>query len=246
MTGVDPLELAAELGRGLIAGDDGASLVIVNPDLRIVLADGGARRSFEQWSAGGERLSDVLPAGGWRILGPRFHAALGGEAQSFEYDALTEGTTDWVRLVPIADGSRVVGVMVLTQDVTAKANGQPQIESSSLDLRRQLREAHEMARLSSWEWSPDTGQVVILQPLAESETLTGSAGTLDDLLLAMPDEQRQAARATWSRWSVASATTTCGGRVMSCRRVRRGLRRARGRFVAATECCCTCAAPRRT
>jgi PAS domain S-box-containing protein len=194
LTGLNPLELAAELGRGLIAGDDGASLVIVNPELRIVLADGGARRSFEQWSAGGDRLSDVLPAGGWKILGPRFQAALAGEAQSFEYDALSEGTTDWVRLVPIGGGSGVAGVMVLTQDVTAKANGQPQIESSSLDLRRQLREAHELARLSSWEWSPDTGQVVVLQPLAESEILTGSTATLDDLLLAMPDGQGQLAR----------------------------------------------------
>jgi PAS domain S-box-containing protein len=194
LTGVDPLELAAELGRGLIAGDDGASLVIVNPDLRIVLADGGARRSFEQWNTGGDRLSDVLGAGGWKILGPRFEAALAGGAQSFEYDALSEGTTHWVRLVPIADGSVVAGVMVLTQDVTAKANGQPQIESSSLDLRRQLREAHVMARLSSWEWSPDTGQVVVLQPLAENEMLTGSTATVDDLLLAMPDGQRQLAR----------------------------------------------------
>jgi len=193
-TGIDPLVLAGELGRGLIAGDDGASLVIVDRDLRIVLADGGARRSFDRWSAGGDRLSDVLPAEGWKSLGPRFQAALAGEAQSFQYDSLSEKTSHWVRLVPIGDGSRVAGVMVLTQDVTAKANGQPQIESSSLDLQERLRDAHELARLSSWEWSPDTGEVIILQPLVGSEMLTGSTETMEDLLLAMPGEQRQVAR----------------------------------------------------
>jgi len=193
-TGIDPLVLAGELGRGLIAGDDGASLVIVDRDLRIVLADGGARRSFDRWSAGGDRLSDVLPAEGWKSLGPRFQAALAGEAQSFQYDALSEKTSHWVRLVPIGDGSRVAGVMVLTQDVTAKANGQPQIESSSLDLQERLRDAHELARLSSWEWSPDTGEVIILQPLVGSEMLTGSTETMEDLLMQMPDEQSQAAR----------------------------------------------------
>jgi PAS domain S-box-containing protein len=135
LTGVDPLELAAELGRGLIADNDGASLVIVDADLRIVLADGGARQSFEGWSATGDRLSDVFPAGGWKLLWPRFQAALAGGAQAFEYDGCSEGTTHWVRLIPIADGSGVAGVMVLTQDVTANENGQRQTESSIRAVR---------------------------------------------------------------------------------------------------------------
>ena len=193
-TGIDPLGLAGELGRALISGDDGASLVIVDRDLRIVLADGGARRSFDRWSGGGDQLCDVLPARGWKLLAPRFALALGGEAQSFEYEAPRESTTHWVRLAPISDGRAVAGVMVLTQDVTAKANGQPQIESSTLDLRRRLRDAHELARLSSWEWSPDTGEVIILQPLAGSEMLTGSTEAMEDLLVAMLDEHRQLAR----------------------------------------------------
>ena len=202
MTGTDPLELAGELGRGLIHGDDGASLVIVDRDLRIVLTDGGARRSFEHWrasdgplvSADGPLVSDVIPPNAWRILGPRYQAALSGQAQSFEYDALSEPTSHWVRLVPIGHGCGVTGVMVLTQDVTAKANGQPQIESSSQDLRRQLREAHELARLSSWEWSPDSGEVIVLQPLAETEMLTGSTVTMEALLTQMPDKHRQVTR----------------------------------------------------
>ena len=194
MTGIDPLELAGELGRGLISGDHGASLVIVDQDLCIVLAEGGARRSVDHRGSAGRLVSDVIPAGAWRILGPRYRAALTGEAQSFLYDAFSEQTSHWVRLVPIGDGCGVSGVMVLTQDVTAKANGQPQIESSSLDLHKRLRDAHELARLSSWEWSPDSGQVIVLQPLAGSETLTGSTETMEDLLLAMPGEQRQVAR----------------------------------------------------
>jgi PAS domain S-box-containing protein len=194
MTTADPLELAGELGRGLMAGDDGASLLIVDQDLCLVLADGGACRSLDHSGPSGRRLRDVLPAEAWKILGPRFRAALGGEPQSFEYDASDDQSSHWVRLVPVGDGCGVVGVMALTQDVTAKTNGQPQIESSSLDLHRRLREAHELARLSSWEWSPDTGEVRILQPLAESEMLAGSTATIEDLLLQMPVEQRQVTR----------------------------------------------------
>jgi PAS domain S-box-containing protein len=194
-TGIDALELAGELGRGLISGDDGVSLLIVDQDFRILLADGGGRRSFDHWSPGSDRVSEVFPAQAWKILGPRYRAALAGEAQSFVYDALSEPATHRVRLVPVRDGPRVAGVMVLTQDVTAKANGQPQIESSSVDLRRQLRDAHELARLSSWEWSPETDDVAILQPLPGSEMLTGSTLAMEDLLLAMPDDHRQLARA---------------------------------------------------
>jgi PAS domain S-box-containing protein len=57
-----------------------------------------------------------------------------------------------------------------------------------------LREAHEAARLSSWEWWPGSDEVVVFQALAEVAELSGAHVSLGELLGAMSAEDRDLAR----------------------------------------------------
>ncbi len=63
-----------------------------------------------------------------------------------------------------------------------------------LATQERLREAHEAARLSSWEWLPESDQVVVFQALPEAGALSGSALPLEKLLGAMSAEDRRIAR----------------------------------------------------
>ena len=63
-----------------------------------------------------------------------------------------------------------------------------------LATRDRLREAHEVARLSSWEWLPDSDEVVVFQALPAAGALSGSALPLDRLLAAMSPDDRLVAR----------------------------------------------------
>jgi PAS domain S-box-containing protein len=58
-----------------------------------------------------------------------------------------------------------------------------------------LREAHEVARLSSWEWRPDSNKVFVFQALVEKRDLSGASLNLDALLGGMSLEDRAIARA---------------------------------------------------
>jgi PAS domain S-box-containing protein len=65
------------------------------------------------------------------------------------------------------------------------------------DLRAtqdRLREAHEVARLSSWEWLPESDRVVVFQALPAAGALSGSAVPAERLLAAMSVEDRRLAR----------------------------------------------------
>ena len=57
-----------------------------------------------------------------------------------------------------------------------------------------LREAHEVARLSSWEWAPATGVVSVFHALPDEKSSPGTRATLDELLEETPPGERQGAR----------------------------------------------------
>ena len=63
-----------------------------------------------------------------------------------------------------------------------------------LATQDRLREAHEVARLSSWEWLADSDRVVVFQALPAAGALSGSAVPLDRLLGAMSADDRRIAR----------------------------------------------------
>ena len=120
------LEDTAELGRALISRLPGAGLLIVDADLRILLADGDVHRDLPA-DVVGKRVDDVIPAEAWVRLEPRYRAALAGELQSFDFDfdALGSVTAHALRFAPIRDDAGVIGVMVLSQDITARVDGGP-------------------------------------------------------------------------------------------------------------------------
>jgi len=312
------LEDTAELGRALISRLPGAGLLIVDAELRILLADGDVHRELDAGIAG-RRVEDVIPAEAWIRLESRYRAALAGELQTFDFDF--EAGVHALRFAPIRDGADVIGVMVLSQDVTERVTAVRRLadserlqrsvlevldegvivvgldgalvqanrtacailglelaaaladpswwepvrarrvgEDGDLDVgatvlktgqavrdvaleitgpegtlmslsanysalrdeaggitglvisfrdttrrdrahrslvesQEHLREAHELARLSSWQWRPETNEVFVFHAAAlEDEALIQVSTALEDVLAAMPEDARHVAR----------------------------------------------------
>jgi PAS domain S-box-containing protein len=57
-----------------------------------------------------------------------------------------------------------------------------------------LREAHEAAGLSSWEWHPESDEVTVFQALSELAELSGTRVSFSELLGAMSPDDREVAR----------------------------------------------------
>jgi PAS domain S-box-containing protein len=316
------LEDTAELGRALISRLPGAGLLIVDADLRILRADGDVHRDLPA-DIVGKRVDDVIPAEAWVSLEPRYRAALEGELQAFDFDfdGLDGVTVHSLRFAPIRDDANVIGVMVLSDDITARVTAVRRLadsermqrsvlevldegvlvvradgvllqanptacailgvelaptladpswwrpvharrkgEDSGSDVgatvmktgegvrdvaleisqpdgtivslsanyqalrdedgaisglvisfrdlsdrdrehrrlaesQEHLREAHQLARLSSWEWRPETNEVVVFHAAApEDEALVQASTPLEDVLAGMPEDARQVAR----------------------------------------------------
>jgi PAS domain S-box-containing protein len=84
----------------------------------------------------------------------------------------------------------VAGLVVSFRDVT----------SSHLERRRllenegHLRNAHEVARLASWQWDPGTDTVSVFRALRDDKSQARASMRLEDLLERLPPEQRRIAR----------------------------------------------------
>jgi PAS domain S-box-containing protein len=96
-----------------------------------------------------------------------------------------------VNYLPWRDRDDAVGGLVITlNDVTG----------SELERRRlattegQLREAHELALLASWQWEPTTDAVTVFHSMSGEEPTVESPTSLDDLLVGLTDGQRKVAR----------------------------------------------------
>jgi len=57
-----------------------------------------------------------------------------------------------------------------------------------------LREAHEAAGLSSWEWNPESDEVLVFQALSELAELSGTRVSFSELLGPMSEEDRELTR----------------------------------------------------
>lgn len=64
-----------------------------------------------------------------------------------------------------------------------------------LESRDRLREAHGVARLASWEWQPQTGDVLIVGAIAQEQGLAGERLALSELLEGMAPQERERAAA---------------------------------------------------
>ncbi|MBN1528834.1 MAG: EAL domain-containing protein [Thermoleophilaceae bacterium] len=92
---------------------------------------------------------------------------------------------------PLRDPEGAISGFVQSfRDVTGQADEHRRLAATE----DRLREAHEVARLSSWEWAPDTGVVSIFHALSGEKSSPGARATLDELLEATPPEERQGTR----------------------------------------------------
>jgi PAS domain S-box-containing protein len=314
------LEEAGELGRALVDGIPGAGLLVLDGDFRILLADGEVHGERDHDAFLMHRLSEVVPPGAWETLGPHLVAALGGEAQSFEYEVVGKPSWHWLRLAPIRDAGAVIGVLVRSQDITTQVSTHRMLADSErlkssvlsvldegvvvvdldghlleanpaartilglqregasqdanwwetlaarrggedsdldvgakviatgqgiwdvkleidrpdgatvllsanylplrddhrdvsglvlsfrdvtarvseqrrvLELQDRLLEAHQVARLASWEWRSASDDVVVFRALPESEVNSGERASVEAFLALVPDEERQTLR----------------------------------------------------
>jgi PAS domain S-box-containing protein len=96
-----------------------------------------------------------------------------------------------VNYQPLRDEAGAVSGLVLSfRDITEREGE----HRSLIETQDRLREAHEVARLSSWEWQPETDEMLVFHALAEHGSLQGIRTPLEDLLAAMPPEERQPVR----------------------------------------------------
>ncbi len=142
-----------------------AAVLIADCARRIVHVEGGAFDAHglrtESWI--GQTIERVLPAEAVPILLPRYEAALGGAAQTFEYRT-HDGTRVYaVQLVPVPDAGGVIGTVVaVMQDVTDHR----QMTSDLARSEGRLREAERMVGVGSWELVVATGEITYSAGLA--------------------------------------------------------------------------------
>jgi EAL domain-containing protein (putative c-di-GMP-specific phosphodiesterase class I)/PAS domain-containing protein len=79
----------------------------------------------------------------------------------------------------------VAGLVVAFTDVSEREREHRKLT----ETEDRLREAHDVARLASWEWNPATGDVIVFQALEESGLEPGTTVTLAQWLAMIPAEQ---------------------------------------------------------
>ena len=110
--------------RALVANLPDAVVTLFDPELRIVVTEGGqlTRRGLDPGDFRGRRLSETLPAGHYARMAPRYEAALAGEPQAFDLDTPDGQVTYRVQAVPLHDEhGRLIGGMSVSRDVTERA-----------------------------------------------------------------------------------------------------------------------------
>ncbi|HEY7075325.1 MAG TPA: PAS domain S-box protein [Solirubrobacteraceae bacterium] len=124
--------------RTLAESLPGSCVLTFDHDLRFTFGAGDALDGTAH-SVVGRTLGEVLPEAE-AALTPRYRAALGGRAQSFEFRR--EGGTFWVQITPLHDGAgAVTGGMLLAQDITSARHA----ERARDDAEERFRTAFDQA-----------------------------------------------------------------------------------------------------
>jgi PAS domain S-box-containing protein len=93
--------------------------------------------------------------------------------------------------LPLRDAAgRVSGLVLSFHDVTLQVIEHERL----LEVEERLREAHELALLSGWEWRPDTDEMIIFDAPLERGSAPLYRPTLTEMLELMSPEDREVAR----------------------------------------------------
>jgi diguanylate cyclase (GGDEF)-like protein/PAS domain S-box-containing protein len=117
------LDQVERFSQAVTGGVAGATVIVFDRDLRILVADGAAygRHGTRAESLIGRQIVDVVPADAWRRLKGHYEAALRGERSSFEYRASDGLGCYWLHLSPFQDElGEIVGGVLVSQDITER------------------------------------------------------------------------------------------------------------------------------
>ena len=142
--------------RALVANLPDVIATMFDPDLRIVVTEGGAleRRSLDPAVYIGRLLSETLPADRYAELEPRLRAALAGEPQAFDFEAF-DGTAIY-RAQAVAihdDDGRLRGGLMVSHDVTALRRHEQAMAERAEQLERSNAELAQFAYVASHDLS---------------------------------------------------------------------------------------------
>jgi diguanylate cyclase (GGDEF)-like protein/PAS domain S-box-containing protein len=128
--------------RTLAESLPGSCVLTFDHELRFTFGAGDALAPLGARGSGvlGRTLGEVFPMVEAAVT-PRYRAALGGRAQSFEFDG-PDGRTYWTQITPLRDGDgAVTGGMLLAQDIT----GARRAERDRDDAEERFRTAFDQA-----------------------------------------------------------------------------------------------------
>ena len=154
--------------RQLVANLPHAVVFAVDEDLRLQLVEGSGRldTGYGLGSIKGKLLSEVMPPGEFAELEPIYRAALRGHAAEFDRQA-GDGRILRTRVRPMLDDAdRIVGALVVAEDVTAERAVQDEREQAHAFSAAVLAAAPDLLIVadlpdgqSSWS-SGDVGQLL--------------------------------------------------------------------------------------
>lgn len=110
-----------DLSREVLRALPGSGFFLLDTELRIVFAEGGALHGADHDPATieGRPVLEGLPASAAEILGPVYARALGGETVCTDVVTETDETTHWVQAAPVRDANGdVTGLTVISLDVS--------------------------------------------------------------------------------------------------------------------------------
>ncbi len=141
----------------------------------------GLAADADWWSTLSARRSN----GGGSLDVGSYVLASGHEVRDVAVEIDRDGATRSlsVNYLPLQVSAGAVDGLVLSfRDVTDAARKRERL----VEAQERLREALDVARLASWEWQPETGDVLVFQALAESDLAAGTSITLDEWLAMIP------------------------------------------------------------
>ena len=119
--------------RQLAANLPHTSVLVVDRDLRFILVEGAGllAEGYDPRRMEGQLLQDTVPPEVYARLKPFYTAAIDGEESSFDSVGSRTGAIFAVKTRPLRDDKgRIVGAMVLSEDVTAEREARAELEQA--------------------------------------------------------------------------------------------------------------------
>jgi PAS domain S-box-containing protein len=129
LIGLENLSDAAGLAETILGLMPGASVMVVDPDRRVVVMQGAAyeRHGHDARAAIGRDLHDVIPAAAWAQVGEHWGAALAGESRTLDAESADGLGVYWLHFAPLGPVERPIGAVMVAQDITDRVRVRDQI-----------------------------------------------------------------------------------------------------------------------